>query len=516
MGHIRHHLAIDLSEHFQSAPTGGRVLRRHWDRFPSRLERNVDHALRLLDRHDARATFFVDPWTAARHPGMVAEIAGRGHEIAARIGAEADAGSAVIELAQAARRVIHGWRPAPDMAPGRAPAGLDATSLRYTLTRSGADRRAVEAASGLSILPAGRYLATGECLRLLPEALAARVIRSWARARRPRVFSFKLWELDPETPQLAALSTTGRVRAYRNLGKFNHRLERLLGAVRFVPLRDRLGLAEEAAAPGAAAADCAPIELPREVERTPVSIVVPCYNEEPGLAYLANALGQLDAGFGSRYPLSFVIVDDGSTDATWAEMTRLFGDNPCFDLVRHPRNRGIGAAILTGILAAKDEIVAVIDSDCSYDPAQLEKMLPLLGPDVALVTASPYHALGGVEGVPEWRLFLSRGASWLYRSVLRNKLATYTSCFRVCRRDAVVRMALRHEGYIGVVEMLAQLDLQGWRIVEHPVLLETRLLGQSKLKITRVIAQHLRFLSEIVVTRLTTRGGRSALPGMRN
>ena len=142
---------------------------------------------------------------------------------------------------------------------------------------------------------------------------------------------------------------------------------------------------------------------------------MPCFNEEESLAYLGNALDALSSRLGRRGSLSFVLVDDGSTDGTWREMERLFGADPRFRLVRHDRNRGVGAAILTGVAAAETEAVAVIDSDCSYDPARIEEMLPLLGPDMALVTASPYHALGGVEGVPQWRLVLSRGASRLYR-----------------------------------------------------------------------------------------------------
>ena len=197
-----------------------------------------------------------------------------------------------------------------------------------------------------------------------------------------------------------------------------------------------------------------------------------------------------------------MLVDDGSTDSTWREMGRLFGADARFRLVRHDRNRGVGAAILTGEGTAETEAVAVIDGDCSYDPARIEEMLPLLGPDVALVMASPYHALGGVEGVARWRLMLSRGASRLYRALLRNKLATYTSCFRIYRRSALAGLRLHHEGFIGVAETLARLDLDGWRIVEHPVVLETRLLGRSKLKVLGATAGHLRLLGEIAAARL--------------
>jgi glycosyltransferase involved in cell wall biosynthesis len=241
----------------------------------------------------------------------------------------------------------------------------------------------------------------------------------------------------------------------------------------------------------------------KENARQAVTVVVPCFNEKVGLHYLAEKLDTLTTELGDEVALSFVLVDDGSTDATWDEMQHLFEADPRFTCIRHKMNRGISAASLTGIRMATDEAVAVIDSDCTYDPSLIAKMLPQLGEDVSIVTASPYHPMGGVEGVPLWRLFLSQGASWAYRRLLRNKLATYTSCFRVYRRSAVLSVTPRHEGFTGVAEKLALLDRQGWRIVEVPALLETRRFGESKLRIAHVIRGHVGLMSQIAMARLT-------------
>ena len=129
-------------------------------------------------------------------------------------------------------------------------------------------------------------------------------------------------------------------------------------------------------------------------------------------------------------------------------------------------------------------------------------MLPLLTEGVDLVTASPYHAQGGVRNVPEWRLFLSKGASWLYRRTLKAKLATYTSCFRVYRRGAFVDLPLREKGFLGVAEMLGRLDLKGGKIVEYPAVLEVRLFGFSKMKTARTIFGHLKLLSRLAKSRV--------------
>ncbi len=136
-----------------------------------------------------------------------------------------------------------------------------------------------------------------------------------------------------------------------------------------------------------------------------------------------------------------------------------------------------------------------MDCDCTYDPIEMATMIPMLEPGVDLVTASPYHPKGRVVNVPGWRLTLSRGASLLYRAVVGQGLHTYTSCFRVYRKSAVVDLELTEGGFLGVAELLGLLALRGGRIVEHPATLEVRLFGQSKMKTAKTIQGHLRLLS---------------------
>ena len=150
-----------------------------------------------------------------------------------------------------------------------------------------------------------------------------------------------------------------------------------------------------------------------------------------------------------------------------------------------------------------------MDCDCTYDPHELVKMIPLLTEKVDLVTASPYHQKGGVRNVPEWRLFLSKGASWLYRRTLSTKLATYTSCFRVYRRSSFVDLPIEEKGFLGVAEMLGKLDLNGGKIIEYPAVLEVRLFGFSKMKTARTIFGHLKLLSRLAKIRLKSENKRS-------
>jgi glycosyltransferase involved in cell wall biosynthesis len=252
--------------------------------------------------------------------------------------------------------------------------------------------------------------------------------------------------------------------------------------------------------------------LPVEPVPAPVTVVVPCCNEEPALPGLAEALDRLVPALAPRYAPLFVLIDDGSDDGTWNAMQRLFGSRRDCQLLRHPANRGLAAAIRTGLEAATTEVVCTLDADCTYEPVQLARLLPLLVPGVDLVTASPYHPDGGVEGVPGWRLFLSRGLSRLYALVLEHRLHTYTSCFRVYRRASVLPLPVRHPGFLGVAELLGRLDLAGGRIVECPARLTSRKHGHSKMRVLRTIAGHLVLLAGFALERWrrSGRGGPDA------
>jgi hypothetical protein len=349
-------------------------------------------------------------------------------------------------------------------------------------------------------------LAGGNWFRQLPHTLVRPLVRRWHRRHcSPFVMYFHVWELDPGQPLLNAGSLLTRIRHYRNLDKMEWVLKDYFRTCLVTGIAEHLGLAPEPVQPRPEGAPARLIPRMPPVSwqpsaRVPVSLVIPCFNEEGSLEYLANTLRGVAASLKS-YELSFVFVDDGSGDGTWDVLNRLFGSRSDCTLVRHDRNRGVAAAILTGLRAAGTEIVASIDCDCTYDPHGLATMIPRLTDGVDLVTASPYHPDGRVLNVPAWRLSLSRGASFLYRLVLRQKLHTYTSCYRVYRRRAVIGLTLREEGFLGVAEMLARLDLQGSTVVEHPATLEVRLLGRSKMKVLRSIAGHLRLLARLAALR---------------
>ena len=83
-----------------------------------------------------------------------------------------------------------------------------------------------------------------------------------------------------------------------------------------------------------------------------ISVVIPCYNEELILPYLANTLRSVEEKLGDRYRLEFLFVDDKSSDDTYQALQRLFGARANYRILRHANNLGVAGAIGTGVAAA--------------------------------------------------------------------------------------------------------------------------------------------------------------------
>jgi len=243
--------------------------------------------------------------------------------------------------------------------------------------------------------------------------------------------------------------------------------------------------------------------LPRAID---ISIVIPCHNEEAGLASLEQQLGPVLNTLRATSLVELVLVDDGSSDATWERMQTLAAGSGLgaghVVLRKHERNRGLGAALRTGFAAATGRIIVTTDSDATYRFSEIPLLLERLTPGIDIVTASPYHPQGGVDGVPAYRLILSRGSSAIYRLIVGGQLHTYTALFRAYRQDVIRAVTFEADGFLAVAELLVNAIRSGYRVAEYPTVLHSRVAGVSKAKLARTIAAHVRFQLAVLRQRM--------------
>jgi glycosyltransferase involved in cell wall biosynthesis len=115
-----------------------------------------------------------------------------------------------------------------------------------------------------------------------------------------------------------------------------------------------------------------------------VSVVVPVKDEAGNVAPLAREIAaalKADAH-------EIIFVDDGSTDATAAELRALKAEIPALRVLRHARNLGQSRSIRSGVMAARGGIVVTLDGDGQNDPADIPKLLALLRSDPSLAMVS--------------------------------------------------------------------------------------------------------------------------------
>lgn len=204
-----------------------------------------------------------------------------------------------------------------------------------------------------------------------------------------------------------------------------------------------------------------------------ISLVIPAYNEA---GIIAGTVSQLDAFMRGKMPgrsFEIIVVDDGSADGMADRLDEL--KLPFLRVERHPRNLGRGAGIRTGFAASRGAYVVTLDSDLSYAPDHIPRLLaPIEAGQADIVLASAYHPDGVVRNVPFVRAKLSYYGNKVLSAGVRGQLHTLTCMVRAYRREVVERLELVNSGKDLHLEIIQKANMLGYRIAEIPATLDWR------------------------------------------
>jgi dolichol-phosphate mannosyltransferase len=209
-------------------------------------------------------------------------------------------------------------------------------------------------------------------------------------------------------------------------------------------------------------------------------VFTPTYNEGETIGPLIDAILRLPVA------TDVLIVDDGSSDRTRAEVESRAGADQRVGLIGRPRKLGIGSAHRLGWLHARRlgyARILTLDADLSHDPADIPRLLAALDRGADFAIGSRF-APGGRLDYRGMRRLISRGANILARRLLQLSITEHTTSLRAARLDRVppgLVETIDHEGYSFFLACVTRIVRSGLIVAELPIHFADRHHGKSKL-----------------------------------
>ena len=207
-----------------------------------------------------------------------------------------------------------------------------------------------------------------------------------------------------------------------------------------------------------------------------ISVVFPAYNEESNIGTLIDQTIQILPEFTDKWEI--IVVDDGSTDRT-EDIVRRYTNN--ISIIRHPSNMGYGAALKSGIISAKNDLIFFTDSDLQFDIKELSKLLQWV---------SEYDIVIGYRTKrqdPFYRRLNAFGWNTLIRLMLGLRVKDINCGFKIFRKNVFDKISIDAIGAMVNADILSQAVKFGFRIKEVPVRHYPRLKGKQTGANIRVI-----------------------------
>ncbi|MBQ4127131.1 MAG: glycosyltransferase family 2 protein [Alistipes sp.] len=218
-----------------------------------------------------------------------------------------------------------------------------------------------------------------------------------------------------------------------------------------------------------------------------ISVVVPLYNEQESLAELVAWIDRVAKGNNLSYEI--IMVDDGSSDDSWAEVERLKQEYSAVKGIRFARNYGKSAALYCGFAEAEGEVVFTMDADLQDSPDEIPQMRRMILED-------GYDLVSGWKKKrydPAGKRLPSKFFNWTARVVSGIKLHDFNCGLKAYRRKVIKSIEVYGEmhRYIPILAKHAGFKRIGEKVVQH----QERKYGVSKFGMERMVKGYLDLIS---------------------
>ena len=204
-----------------------------------------------------------------------------------------------------------------------------------------------------------------------------------------------------------------------------------------------------------------------------LSVVIPVYNEEHNIREI---LRRVQA---TKLAKEIVVVDDGSQDGTREILKKMDGKGKV-RVILHERNKGKGAAVVTGLNAAKGDVLLIQDADLEYDPRDYPALLQPIHEGVADVVYGS-RFLGSPHRVTMFWHLVANKLLTLMTNILYNTILTdMETGYKVFRREVLNGMVLHANSFDFEPEFTAKILKRNFRLFEVPITFNPRDYNQGK------------------------------------
>jgi glycosyltransferase involved in cell wall biosynthesis len=210
-----------------------------------------------------------------------------------------------------------------------------------------------------------------------------------------------------------------------------------------------------------------------------LSILMPVYNERTVVERCISQV--LTAPLPENMERELVIIDDCSTDGTFAILERLAAAFPQIRLYQHQRNQGKGAAVRTAIDKACGDFSLIQDADLEYDPAEYPRLLrPLLDGHADAVFGSRYMAGEQMRALLFWHSMINKGLTLVSNMFCNLNLTDMETGYKVFRTDLLKSIPIRSDRFGFEPEIVMKSAKRKLRIYEVPISYHGRTYEEGK------------------------------------
>jgi glycosyltransferase involved in cell wall biosynthesis len=204
-----------------------------------------------------------------------------------------------------------------------------------------------------------------------------------------------------------------------------------------------------------------------------LSILVPVFNEEARVAASLERILAVD------YPcdVEVVVVDDGSRDGTPELLSKVTDDR--VELVRHPLNKGKGAAIRTAASHASGDYMIICDADLEYAPEEIPLLLaPVLRGEVEVVYGT--RVFGSHNAYSFWYVMGNKGVTMFANVMFNSWISDLETCFKLMPLALYRELDVQSAGFGMEAEVTGKLLARGVRPYEIPISYHARSREEGK------------------------------------